>query len=59
MGMRKPDREIFDIVCQENGLDAANTLFIDDSSQNIEGAKIAGLNVLHCTASVNLEEYFS
>jgi len=58
IGMRKPDKEIFDKVCSENSLSPYNTLFIDDLLQNVEGAKIAGLNILHCTPSVKLEEYF-
>jgi len=58
MGMRKPDREIFEKVCNENSLEVSSTLFIDDSIQNIEGAMRTGLATLHCTASVNLEEYF-
>jgi len=58
MGMRKPDKEIYDRVCAENSLSAANTLFIDDSIQNVIGAEKAGLNALHCTPSIKLEEYF-
>jgi FMN phosphatase YigB (HAD superfamily) len=58
MGMRKPDKEIFDKVRLENSLKATATLFIDDSIQNVEGAKQAGLNVLHCTPTLKLEDYF-
>jgi FMN phosphatase YigB (HAD superfamily) len=58
MGMRKPDKEIFDKVCGENSLAPSNTLFVDDLLLNVEGAKRAGLSTLHCTSSVRLEEYF-
>jgi len=58
MGMRKPDAEIFEKVCNENSLNVSSTLFVDDLLQNIEGAKQTGLSTLHCTASVNLVEYF-
>jgi FMN phosphatase YigB (HAD superfamily) len=58
MGMRKPDIEIYERVCAENGLSASNTLFIDDTLQNLIGAEKAGLNILHCEPSVSLEEYF-
>jgi HAD superfamily hydrolase (TIGR01509 family) len=34
---------VFDFVLQDAGLDAASTLFIDDSFNNIDGAKKAGL----------------
>ena len=43
MGMRKPDTEIFERVLEENKLNPAKTLFIDDSIQHIEGAKKCGL----------------
>jgi putative hydrolase of the HAD superfamily len=43
VGLRKPGREVFDFVLQDAGLNAASTLFIDDSFNNIDGAKKAGL----------------
>ncbi len=43
VGLRKPGREIFDFVLQDAGLEPAKTLFIDDSFNNIDGAKKAGL----------------
>lgn len=46
IGMRKPDSEIFKHVCDENGLNPEDTLFIDDSAQHIEGAKKVGLKTL-------------
>ena len=44
--MRKPNPAIFEMVLKENKLSPAETLFIDDSPQHIEGAKKAGLNTL-------------
>ncbi|MBL7893078.1 MAG: HAD-IA family hydrolase [Bacteroidia bacterium] len=43
VGMRKPNKEIFQLVISENNLDPSETLFIDDSAQHIEGGKGAGL----------------
>ncbi|HNS12737.1 MAG TPA: HAD family phosphatase [Bacteroidia bacterium] len=43
---RKPDLIIFERVIRENNLEANHTLFIDDSPQHVEGAKVAGLNAL-------------
>lgn len=43
MGMRKPDVAIYSFVLEDAGLIAAETLFIDDLANNIEGAKLAGL----------------
>lgn len=44
MGMRKPHKEIFDFVVNQNELQASTTLFIDDSAQHLVGAKAAGLH---------------
>jgi FMN phosphatase YigB (HAD superfamily) len=46
MRLRKPNRNIFEQVITENNLNPAETLFIDDSPQHIEGAKKAGLSTL-------------
>ena len=54
MGMRKPDVEIFQKVMDDNGLSPANTLFIDDSIANIEGAKRVGLQVYHLQEDMTL-----
>lgn len=42
--MRKPDREIFDFVLNDNSLNASETIFIDDSPQHVEGALKTGIN---------------
>jgi len=46
MKLRKPNVNIFEQVIKENNLNSAETLFIDDSPQHIEGAKKAGLHTL-------------
>lgn len=51
VGLRKPDREIFEFVCKDSALDLEHTLFIDDSIQHIEGAKKFGLAVHHLDPS--------
>ncbi len=58
MGMRKPHVEIFEYVIQQHDLVATETLFVDDSMANIEGAQKAGLKTLHVTEQVVLEECF-
>lgn len=45
-GLRKPERALFERVLRENGLDAARTLFVDDTLENVEGARAAGLQGL-------------
>ena len=59
MGMRKPDKEIFDFVCINSGLDPLNTLFIDDSIQHIEGARSAGIKTIHLKDIQDLPAIFS
>jgi len=43
VNMRKPDKEIFELVLKQNHLDPTETLFIDDSIHHVEGAKKVGL----------------
>jgi glucose-1-phosphatase len=47
VGKRKPDKEIFELVLSENGLQPHETVFIDDSIQHVEGARVAGINAYH------------
>ena len=54
-GLRKPDRAIFELVLKENNLIPAETLFIDDSPQHLEGAKQLGIHTALCTPEHPLE----
>lgn len=44
MGMRKPNKEIFEYVIDKHQLNPAETLFIDDSPQHLETAAGLGLH---------------
>lgn len=44
LGLRKPQKEIFDLVLRENNLVPQETLFIDDSPQHVHGGKASALN---------------
>ena len=59
MGMRKPNKEIFERVCNEQNLYPSKTLFIDDSIQHIEGAKNAGLQSIFLTDGMEIQSIFS
>lgn len=59
IGMRKPDPAIFTRVCLEQKLDPQTTLFIDDSVQHIEGARMAGLATIHLLPNMSLQAIFS
>ena len=45
--LRKPDEEAFAEVLGRSGLQAVETLFIDDNAANIAGAHKAGLQTIH------------
>lgn len=47
--MRKPDPAIYEHVLRENGLKAEETLFLDDSERNIEGARSVGIETILVT----------
>lgn len=55
IGMRKPDKEIFEFVLAENDLKPEETIFIDDSPQHVKGAGECGINayLLQKNMSVN------
>jgi len=59
MNLRKPHREIFEAVCEEQRLNPANVLFIDDSIQHIEGARAYGLNAHHLKPGEEIQSIFS
>lgn len=47
LGLRKPYPSSYRKILEIEGLNAAETLFIDDTLKNIEGAKEAGLQTIH------------
>lgn len=49
-GTRKPDPEIYRIICAKYGYEPHEALFIDDRIENVEGALEAGLNGCHFTS---------
>jgi epoxide hydrolase-like predicted phosphatase len=44
LGMRKPDKEIFEMVLHKNKLIPRETVFIDDSIQHVKAAGECGIN---------------
>lgn len=55
LGLRKPDVASYQAVLQRHGLTAGETLFIDDTPKNIEGALQAGLQTLYLPAGELVE----
>lgn len=56
MGLRKPNADVYNFVLEENDLDPAKTLFVDDSIQNVEAAKLSGLQTILLPAGKNIED---
>ncbi len=54
--LRKPYPSTYQFVLDDAGIKAEQTLFIDDSIVNIEGAKEAGLEVHHLLAGQKIED---
>jgi glucose-1-phosphatase len=55
MGLRKPTLEIFKYVVDEQNLNPARTLFIDDSIHHVEGARKLGINAVHLPDGKKIE----
>lgn len=56
VGLRKPGKEIFEQILNENGLKAEHTLFIDDSPQHIVAAKALGIQTIHLEKGMTIED---
>jgi glucose-1-phosphatase len=59
MGKRKPEPGIFIQVLDENGLNAHETLFLDDNAENIEGASAVGLHTAYVDSPDFILRYFN
>lgn len=57
MGLFKPDQEIYKTVLKEINLNAEKVLFIDDNFDNIESAKLLGLQTIHIDLPNTLTDY--
>ena len=53
--LAKPDPRIYQLLLQRNGLKPEDCLYIDDSEDNIRGARQVGLNVIHYQSSRQLQ----
>lgn len=59
VGMRKPYAEIYEFVLKDAGIKAEETLFIDDSSQNLDAARDLGIVVDLLKPGELVEEKFN
>jgi FMN phosphatase YigB (HAD superfamily) len=49
LGHRKPERAAFDAVAAKTGVALTSMLFFDDTTENVQGARAAGLRAVHVT----------
>ncbi len=56
LGRRKPEVTAFEAIIEEQELDPATTLFVDDNLQNVLGARAAGLMAHHLQHDERVEE---
>lgn len=54
VGLLKPDPVIFHLAIERLGVQANQTIFVDDMLRNVEGAKIAGLLGVHFQNSLQM-----
>jgi putative hydrolase of the HAD superfamily len=59
IGLRKPDKKIFEFVLYDSNLSAGETAFIDDYELNIRAAKDLGIESILLENSKDLSDYFS
>jgi glucose-1-phosphatase len=54
LGLRKPDPHSYKRIVEENSLDPAKTLFVDDALPNVQGATGAGLLGFHLRPGMDI-----
>ncbi len=59
VGIRKPEEKIFRFVLKSSKIEAKETLFIDDSFENIEVAQKAGIQTYHINSKNTLNSLFN
>ena len=55
IGLRKPDPAPYLWVLEHENIVPAKTIFIDDSAQNLETAKSLGMQTIHLTTEMRIE----
>lgn len=56
LGLRKPDKAIFELVLQQNQLDPEHTLYLDDSPQHIDSARQLGIQCIFMQPGMTIEQ---
>lgn len=56
LGLRKPERAAFDAVARAIGADPSTILFFDDTLENVQGARAAGMHAVLVREPADVEE---
>lgn len=56
IGRRKPEPAAFAAVLSEIGLPPQRILFFDDTQENVEGARCAGMRAVHVKSPANVKD---
>jgi len=59
IGMKKPDREIFEFVLAQHNIAPNETLFIDDTIMHVEGAAATGIVGYHLKPGEDISALFT
>jgi putative hydrolase of the HAD superfamily len=63
VGVRKPERAIYELTLDRLGVTAGRAVFLDDLEANVEGARNAGLHAIHVgqdnTAAIKQVEHLT
>ena len=57
--MRKPHREIYELMLNRYGINPAQAVFIDDSIKNVKGCEEVGITGIHFTNAERLQASLS
>lgn len=58
LGVAKPEQKIYELILQDSGINAAETLFLDDGQKNINVAKELGFQTYLANQDEDLREFF-
>ncbi|AWO01428.1 hypothetical protein DLD77_06845 [Chitinophaga alhagiae] len=58
IGFRKPEKEAYQVILDENHLRPEETLFIDDTLPNVDAASHLGIQVIHLQAPKTVLDIF-
>ncbi|MCI1664173.1 HAD family phosphatase [Bifidobacterium crudilactis] len=54
VSLAKPDTRIYELAAKRFGVDADTCIFVDDTPENVDGARTAGMQAIHFTDAETL-----